>query len=157
MAPQPHPAFEVLAGQLMADMGKHDEAATIYRRALRGNPHYRSLVYAYLDELLQTGHAKEGLADLEERLRTTQDDYRLYELQARAYESLGRPIAQHRAQGEAYFRKGNLAAAVDQLEIAVKQTRGSNFYEMSIAESRLRELRVLLENERAAEKALKIT
>lgn len=157
MAPQPHPAFEVLAGQLMADRGRHEEAGAIYSKALRANPHYRALVYASLDELLQTGHAKEALADLEERLRTVQDDARLYELQARAFEAAGRPIAQHRAQGEAYFRKGNLAAAVDQLEIAVKQTRGSNFYEMSIAESRLRELRSLLENEKAAEKALKIT
>ena len=69
----------------------------------------------------------------------------------------GRPIAQHRAQAEAYYRRGNLAAAVDQLEIATKQVRGSDFYELSIAESRLRELRVLLENERAAEKALKIS
>jgi hypothetical protein len=33
----------------------------------------------------------------------------------------------------------------------------SNFYEASSAESRLRELRSLLENERAAEKALKIS
>jgi predicted Zn-dependent protease len=157
MALPSHPSFEVLAGQLMADMGRHDEALAIYRKALRNNPHYRSLNYAYFDELLQAGQSKEVLAILEERLRTVRDDARLYELQARAYEASGRRIAQHRAQGEAYFRKGNLAAAVDQLEIAVKQTRGSDFYEMSIAESRLRELRALLENERAAEKALKIT
>ena len=45
---------------------------------------------------------------------------------------------------------------MDQLEIAVK-FRNANFYELSSAESRLRELRVLLENERAAEKALKIS
>jgi predicted Zn-dependent protease len=157
MAPQSHPAFEVLAGQLMADMGRHDEAVAIFQKALRNHASYRSLNYAYLDELLQTGKAKEVLAELETRLRTVQDDPRLYELQARAYEASDRRIAQHRAQGEAYFRKGNLAAAVDQLELAVKQTRGSDFYEMSIAESRLRELRSLLENERAAEKALKIT
>ena len=35
--------------------------------------------------------------------------------------------------------------------------KGSDFYELSSAESRLRELRALLENERAAEKALKIS
>jgi hypothetical protein len=35
--------------------------------------------------------------------------------------------------------------------------RGSDFYELSTAESRLRELRQQLENERAAEKALKIS
>src|SRR5258705_2125060 len=157
MAPQSHPAFEVLAGQLMAEMGRHDEAVAIYQKALRNNPSYRSLNYASLAALLQTGKAKEANAEPQTRLRTLQDDPRLYELQARAYEASGRRIAQHRAQGEAYFRKGNLAAAVDQLELAVKQTRGSDFYEASIAESRLRELRSLLENERAAEKALKIT
>jgi predicted Zn-dependent protease len=103
------------------------------------------------------GRNRESLADLEERLRGGSDDARLYELQARAMEASGRAIGQHRAQAEAYFRRGNLAAAVDQLEIAVKQVRGSDFYEMSIAESRLRELRIQLENERAAEKALKIS
>jgi len=35
--------------------------------------------------------------------------------------------------------------------------RGGDFYEMSMAESRLRELRAQLENEKAAEKALKIS
>ncbi len=157
VAVPPHPAFELLAGQIKDDMGQRDEALGIYRAALRHNPYYRALVYAYLDELLQTGRAKEALADLNERLRNVTDDSRLYELQARAYAASARPIAQHRAQAEAYFHRGNLAAAVDQLEIAAKQTRGSDFYEMSIAESRLRQLRMLLENERAAEKALKIT
>ena len=105
---------------------------------------------------MQRGRNKEVLADLEERLRYVNDDARLYELQARAFESAGQRLAQHRAQAEAYYRRGNLAPAVDQLEIAVK-FRNANFYELSSAESRLRELRVLLENERAAEKAMKIS
>jgi predicted Zn-dependent protease len=152
-----HPAFELLAAQLKSDMRRDDEALAIYRAALRAHPGYRSLTYSYLDLLLQSGRSREALADLDERLHTIQDDPRLYELQARAFEAAGRRIGQHRAQAEAYFRRGNLSAAVDQLEIAVKQTRGSDFYELSIAESRLRELRSLLENERAAEKALKIS
>jgi predicted Zn-dependent protease len=65
-------------------------------------------------------------------------------------------VAQHRANAEAQYRRGNLQAAVQQLELAVK-TRAADFYEVSIAESRLRELRALWENERAAEKALKIS
>ncbi|MGZ5063182.1 MAG: M48 family metalloprotease [Usitatibacter sp.] len=153
----PHPAFELLAAQLKADMHQEDEALSIYRAALRANPHHRGLAYGYVELLLQMGRIDEALADLEERLRYSQDDWRMHELQARAYARSNRPIAQHRAQAEAYYRRGNLAAAVDQLELAVKQTRGSNFYELSIAESRLRELRSQLENERAAEKALKIS
>jgi predicted Zn-dependent protease len=153
----PHPAIELLAAQLKADMHKDDEALAIYRATLRNYPHHRGLVYAYDEQLLHTGHATEALADLEERVRYSPEDWRLYELQARAFDVAKRPIAQHRAQAEAYFRRGNLAAAVDQLEIAVKQTRGSDFFELSIAESRLRELRSQLEIEKAAEKALKIS
>ena len=152
-----HPAFELLAGQLLIDMRRGDDALGIYRAALRAFPRQRALAYAYLELLLQTGRARDALADLDERLRTVQDDARLYELQARAFEAAGRPIAQHRAQAEAHYRRGNLAAAVDPLEIAVKQVRGSDFSELSSAASRLRELRALLENERAAEKALKIS
>ena len=152
-----HPAFELLAAQILADMHKNDESLAVYRTALKTWPGYRALAYAYLDELLQAGHTKEALADLEERVRARPEDWRLYDLQARGYEASGASLAQHRAQAESYFRRGNLAAAVDQLEIAVKFRKGSDFYEMSIAESRLRELRTQLENERAAEKALHIS
>jgi predicted Zn-dependent protease len=151
-----HAAFELLAAKLAADMGRPDDALDIYRKALRNNGSYRALVYGYLNQLVDTGHDREALAELEERLRIVQDDPRLYEIQARACEHTGQAIGQHRALAEAYYRKGNLSAAVDQLEIAVK-FKGSNFYEISSAESRLRELRAALENQRAAEKALNIS
>ncbi len=150
------PGFELLAGQLAADQGKVDDALAIYRSALRSFPRNRGIVYAYLNLMLQNGRARDVIADLEERLRTVQDDAQLYEIQARAFAASGREISQHRAQAEAHYRRGNLAAAVEQLEVAVK-VKASDFYEISSAESRLRELRALLENERAAEKALKIT
>lgn len=151
-----HPAFELLAGEILADMHRGDEAIAVYRAALKDNPGYRALAYAYLDQMLQAGRAKDVIADLDERLRQRSDDWRLYELQARAFAATGRLIGQHRAQAESYYRRNNLPAAVDQLEIAVKQSKGSDFYEMSITEARLRELRAQLEIELAAEKALKI-
>ena len=150
------PAFEALAGQLLADQGRSDEALALYRAALRSFPRSRGLVYGYLNLLLQVGRPREVSADLDDRLRTVQDDAQLYEIQARAFAASGRQIGQHRAQAEAHYRRGNLAAAVDQLEIAVR-VKTDDFYEISSVESRLRELRALLENERAAEKALKIS
>jgi len=151
-----HPSFELLAGQILVDQARPSEAVTLYRNALKTFPRNRGLVYALLDLELQNGQAREVVADLQERLRVVQDDPRLYELQARAYSATGRQVAQHRAQAEAHFRRGNLAAAVEQLEIAVK-LKTNDFYEASSAESRLRELRARLEIERAAEKALKIS
>ena len=152
----PQPAFELLAAQLLADQGRTDEALTLYRASLRSFPRNRGVVYGYLNLLLQVGRPREVTADLEDRLRSVQDDAQLYEIQARAFAASGRQIGQHRAQAEAHYRRGNLAAAVDQLEIAVK-VKTADFYEISSVESRLRELRALLENERAAEKALKIS
>ena len=151
-----HPAFELLAGQILADMGRTKEALEIYRAALKSQPAYRGLVYADLELELQTGNAAAVLKDLDQRLRTVQDDPRLYELQARAFAASGRDVAQHRAQAEAHYRRGNLGAAVQQLEIAVK-IKTNDFYEASSAESRLRELRARWEIEKAAEKALKIS
>jgi len=151
-----HPAFELLAGELLADMGRTDEALGVYRNALRVTPSYRALSYAYYDLLLDRGQAKRVLAEVDDSMRILPEDARLYEIKARACEATGKPLGQHRAQAEAYFRRGNLARAVEQLEIAVK-TKGSDFYEISSAESRLRELRAQLENEKAAEKALKIS
>ncbi len=151
-----HPAFEHLAGELMTDMGRPDQALAIYRAALQRFPQQRAIIYSYLDLMQQRGLSREVLADVAERLRALPDDARLYEIKARAMEATGRPTAQHRAQAEALFRRGNLAAAVEQLELAVK-TKGSDFYEVSSAEARLREMRALLENQRAAEKALKIS
>jgi predicted Zn-dependent protease len=151
-----HPAFELLAGELKMDMGQAAAAAAIYRAALTDHPAYRALVYAYLDLLEHTGQAKALLDDVDKRLHDRPNDARLYEFQARAYEALGRGASQHRAQAEAQYRRDNLAAAVDQLEIAVK-AKSSDFYEQSSAEARLREMKSLLENQRSAEKALKIS
>jgi predicted Zn-dependent protease len=151
-----HPAFELLAGQLLNDQGKSQEALDVYRAALRTHPSYRALVYAFLELQLATGHANEVIADLDQRLRAPTDDYKLFEIQARAFAATGRQIAQHRAQAESHLRRGNLGAAVEQLEIAVR-LKSNDFYEISSAESRLRELRAQLEIERAAEKALKIS
>ena len=150
------PSFELLAAQLLADQGRVEEAIALYRTSLRAFPRVRGLVYGYLNLLLANGRAREVIADLDERLRSVQDDAQLYEIQARAYSLAGRQLSQHRAQAEAYYRRGNLALAVGQLELAVK-IKSEDFYEQSSAESRLAELRAMLEVERAAEKALKIS
>lgn len=150
-----HPAFEWLAAQLLADQGRTDAALASYRAAINSHPHYRGLAYGLAQLLLDSGRTQEAIAWLEQRVRSAPEDAKLYELQSRAYASVGNRLAQHRAQAEAYYRRGNLAAAVDQLELAT-QVRGSDFYALSIAEARLRELRSLLQIERDAEKALKL-
>jgi len=124
-----------------------EKALPCYREALKIYPSYRALIYNYADALLQTGRAEPALRLIEERLQIISDDYRLYFLQARAYAGLNKRLAQHRAQAEAYVRLGNLTAAVEQLRIGLKSGDG-DFYQVSSAEARLRELRQLDEEMR---------
>ena len=154
----PLAAFDLATARLTAEEGRLPEALDAYRAALKAWPGHRGIAYGYAETLLQANDAATAIAFLEERSKSQPDDARLHELRARAYAAAQRPLSQHRAQAEAYFRRGNLAAAVQQLEIATRaKGSGTDFYELSSAEARLRELRNQLEIEREAEKALKIT
>ena len=73
-------------------------------------------------------------------------DFKLHALQAKAYSALGKRLQQHRALAESYFLQGQLGAAVEQLQFAQQATDG-NFYELSVVDARLRELRKLQEEE----------
>ncbi|MBZ0092166.1 MAG: M48 family metalloprotease [Sulfuricellaceae bacterium] len=116
------------------------EAVKRYRAAQQLYPGHHALAYGYATALLQNGQTGDALKFLSDRLQLYKDDYHLYELQAKAYAALGNGLLSHQAQAEAYVRLGNLSAAIDQLQIALKQGKG-NFYQLSIAEARLRELR----------------
>jgi len=133
---------ETLNCEFEHDSGGAEKSLPCYRDALKSYSSYRALVYGYANALLETNRPADALKLVEARLLVITDDYRLYQLQARAYAALNNPLAQHRAQAEAYIRMGNLTAAIEQLRIGLK-SGGGDFYQVSSAESRLRELRKL--------------
>jgi beta-barrel assembly-enhancing protease len=135
-----HPAIENLAAQVKLAAGKSDAALAIYRNALHEFPNRRPLVYSYAETLLQSRHNNEAFKLLSDEVRTYPTDVRLYRLQAQAYAALGKRLLSHQAQAEAYYREGNLPAAIEQLLIAQKTGEG-DFYQLSIVEARLRQLR----------------
>jgi predicted Zn-dependent protease len=136
------PIIDSLACRMRTATGETETALACYREALKGYPNYRAFIYDYAEALLQNQKPQAALQLIEGRLQSVAEDYRLYLLQARSYAMLNKRLAQHRAQGEAYARMGNLPAAVEQLQIAVKSGDG-DFYQLSSAEARLRELRRL--------------
>ncbi len=113
---------------------------TCYREALQAFPGYRALVYEFVEALLQARQPDAVLKLVESRLASYPDDHRLYLFQARAYALLNRQLAQHRSQAEAYARMGSTVAAIEQLQIGLKAGDG-DYYQMSSAEARLRQLR----------------
>ena len=50
-------------------------------------------------------------------------------------------LLSHQAQAEAYTRQSNLVAAIEQLQLGLKAGDG-DFYQLSIAEARLKALRI---------------
>ncbi len=69
------------------------------------------------------------------------DSY-FYTLLSKAYLLEHKDLLRFQAQGEAYYRQYNVDKAVEQMDFATKAKDGS-FYEKSIVEARLKELRRL--------------
>jgi len=131
---------ETLTGRVLTTSGDLPGALAFYRTALTSHPRYRALVLDYAAALLQNRQAPEALAFMSDQLQIYPNDARLYEMEARAYAALGKKLQQHRAQAESYALLGNLAAAIDQLQLGLKAGDG-DFYQLSSAEARLRQLK----------------
>jgi beta-barrel assembly-enhancing protease len=140
-----HPWIENLAAQIKNGERKFDDALAIYKTAMKNFPGNRALSYGYIETLYEAGQIDAALLAANEQIKNSVDDPRFYELAAKGYERKGKRLAEHKAIGEAYYRRGNLMGAIQQFEIAVKAKDG-DFYESSGAESRLRELKLEFRN-----------
>jgi predicted Zn-dependent protease len=138
----PHPMVDNLAAQALVANNQRPAALDIYRGALKANPEYRSLVYGYAGTLIDDRQYDAAVAFLAPRIQVQRGDARLFQLQAQAYAGQGRRLLQHQSLAEAYVVSGNLPAAIDQLQTALKSGDG-DFYQLSAVEARLRELRAL--------------
>jgi predicted Zn-dependent protease len=137
-----HPMFDVMALQIKLAARQPRAALEVCRGGLKNFPHHRALIHGCAETMLQTGAASDALNLVSSALKSRDNDARLYLLQAQAYAALGKTVPQHRALAEAYVLQGNLTEAVVQLQIALK-SRDGDFYQLSMAEARLRQLREL--------------
>jgi predicted Zn-dependent protease len=147
----PHPMVENLGCRIRAAAGEAESALNCYRDALRAFPQHRALTYEYADLLLQARRAEPALDVIGRRMQLFSDDPKLYLLQGRAYALQGKRFSQHRSTGEAYAKMGNVRAAIEQMQIALRSGDG-DFYQLSAAEARLKELRKVDEAQRREQK-----
>lgn len=138
-----HPMLETLAAHVQVAMGHPQEAAGLFRQGLKLYPNHRGLIYGSAELLLATNQPAAVIELAESRHASLPDDAYLYELKSKAYTMQGRNLLRHQAQGEAYYRRYNVPAAIEQMELALKNG-DADFYQLSIVESRLRQLRQLL-------------
>lgn len=135
-----HPMFDVLSMKIKLAVKQPSAALDSCRGGLKRFPSHRSLIYGCAEIMLQTGAAPEALSLVSDALKGRDRDERLYMLQAQAYAALGKSVQQHRALAESFALQGNLVEAIVQLQIALK-SRDGDFYQLSMAEARLRQLR----------------
>ena len=131
---------DTLAARAREAAGDKAGALAILKASFARNAHRRSILYAMLGMLQEQGRYEDVLAALAEPVRLYPRDPKLHEARAKAYAGLGKRLLQHQAQAEFYILQGSLPAAIEQLQFA--QTSGEgDFYELSVVDARLKELR----------------
>lgn len=134
------PMIDMLDARVKQAAGERGAALALLAKAVERYPESRALAYAHVSALQAEGRNDAALTALREALRLQPRDARLYTLQAQSYAALGKRLLQHQAQGEAYALQGSLPAAIEQLQIA--RTAGDgDFYQLSMVDARLKELR----------------
>jgi predicted Zn-dependent protease len=134
------PLIEGLDARVRQALGDNAGAVKLLAAARERYPHSRPLLYAYADGLEKSGRQKDALDLLVDPLRQSPKDWHLHEMQARAYAALGKRASQHQSQAEVQVLQGNLPAAIEQLQLA-RLAGDGDFYQLSVIDARLRELR----------------
>lgn len=140
------PMIDTLATDARKAQGDLSGALKLYREARVRHPRNRALLYGQIDALLANGQPQAALQTATDELQLTPSDAALHGLQAKSYAALGKRLQQHRAQAELYALRGQLVAAIQQLELAQKAGDG-DFFEHSQVDARLRELRARQQEE----------
>jgi predicted Zn-dependent protease len=134
------PMIELLAARARQASGDAAGALALLSQARERYPYSRAVGYAQIAALQEAGRNDDAIASLREALRQYPRDSRLYGLQAKSYAALGKRLLQHQAQGELYALQGSLPAAIEQLQLA-RAAGDGDFYQLSVVEARLKELR----------------
>lgn len=143
---QPHPMIESLAARLEVARNNPVAAAEKYVSGLRSYPDNRALIYGYAEHYLATRQAEQCIQLVKSKQSLYPDDAYFYALLAKAYTMQNKVLLGHQAQGEAYYKKHDLARAIEQMDLATKAKDG-DFYQQSIVEARLKQLRQKLGDE----------
>lgn len=118
------------------------QVAADYAAALKRYPENRALIYGYAEHFLAIKQVNKMIALVKEKKQLFAADPYFYTLLAKAYLLEQKDLLRFQAQGEAYYRQYNVDKAAEQMDFATKAKDGS-FYEKSIVEARLKELRRL--------------
>jgi predicted Zn-dependent protease len=142
-----HPMIQQLAARTVLTAGQFGLALQRYQAGSNAHPGYRPLQYGYINALLTAGRNSDALTQADRQLALYPLDRRLWQLAAQTHAQLGHRLQSHRAQAEAVALRGNLVAAIEQINLGIKAGDGS-FHELSAAEARRREWQAIEKSQR---------
>ncbi len=150
----PKNAFiESLDARIQVAKNNPPAAATQYAKGLSLFPNSRALIYGYAEHFLAINQPDKAIKLVQDKQTQYPNDAYFYDILAKAYSAKNKNLLRFQAQGESYLRQYNLKKAIEQMELATKAKDG-NFYEQSIVEARLKELKRQQELEKLADERL---
>lgn len=138
--------LERLLADILVAKGEVGRGLSVYRDAMVRFPLHMGLLYGYGGALIGAHRFEEALRFSEAQLQNYPDDVRLHKMRAESYAGLGRKAQQHQALAQAFALQGQTAAAIEQLQLA-QRAGDANFFELSVIDARLRELKRQLAEE----------
>ena len=103
-------------------------------------PRNLSVLYGYGNTLIGDRQFAAALKFADLQLQSYPLDLHFLKMRADSYAGLGRRSQHHLALAELTALKGQTAGAIEQLQLA-QQAGDANFYEMSMIDGRLREMK----------------
>jgi len=142
-----HAMIENVKARLLVAKNDPQKAAQQYEAGLKLFPDSRALIYGYAEHFVEIRQADNAVRVVKAKQSLYPDDAKLYDLLAKSYTMQNKVLLSHQALGEAYYRKYDLKRAIEQMELATKANDG-DFYQKSIVEARLQELRRMLSDDK---------
>jgi predicted Zn-dependent protease len=141
LAASPNQVEYVVQSARLYDLtGAREQGLAELQRAYKANPRSYALAIELAETALAAGATEQALRTLQPLLKSHPDEPQVMELMARASANAGKRAEGHRYQAEYYYQTGAVDAAVQQFELALRDP-GLDFYQGSIVEARLREVR----------------
>lgn len=140
---QEHPAvpeYAVAAAQAAATMGNYKQALAFLTQTEAHLPNNVPLALTRCKLLLDSGQPDQAVPLVSALLERRPQDPQVHALAAQALRQTGNVLASHEHLATHYYLRGDTQAAIQQLEIALRQ-KGVNFYDASRLEARLENYR----------------
>ncbi len=132
-------SLDITSSELALAKGKNEEALQIAQATLKAYPQSYAAGAAMVNAYLKLGRTNDAIAWLKARTRSQVNEVVWWGMLSNAYDQAKNVPMRHYALGEKYALEGAWLAAIEQLKIA-RSTGGSDFYQNSTIDARLREM-----------------